>query len=272
MPGKGQGKGWHPDPETQARWDEERRAAEQRRFNETEHALGLLNRERPWLAYHDALTPAIRELYRQRGITDDFWLTYWELGYCSTFTVNYKDGDDWKAYESDSLTIPVFGENGGGVKSLRHRLLHPQRPQDRYRPGFKGLPPAPFICDRDRELKGKLLLVEGEFKAMVAYLTADDCDLHVIGLPGKCPELDMLAKFANCEPVYLLLDPDAYELSLQEQKASRCQTAAQRITQELGPGRVRWVRLPDKVDDMITGGVLGKKELRALMRGARRAW
>lgn len=271
VPGKGKGHDWQPDPATQARWLAEREQAEHKRLSEVEHALWLLRHERIWLQYHEALNEEARALYKKRGIVDDFFLDYWKLGYCQEFTVNYTEGAEWKSYSSDTLSIPVF-DTGGEVISLRHRLLHSQRPQDRYRPGFKGLPAAPFICDYERELKGPLLLVEGEFKAMVSYICIDDPDLHVAGLPGKSPGDDLLAKFANCEPVYLLLDPDAYEISIKERQNGQCQTAAQRISHALGMELVRWIRVPDKVDDMIVAGSLGKQNLRALVRGARKAW
>jgi hypothetical protein len=268
----GRNKDYKPDPATQAAWEQERRAIEERRLMEVQHALSLLQTERLWLDYHAALTDEARVLYRQRGITDPYWLGYWELGYCDSFQVNYKDGETWMQYQSDTLTIPIFEENGGRAVSLRHRLLHPQRSQDRYRPGMKGLPAAPFICDRDRKLAGKLLIVEGEFKSMVSYICLDDPSLHVIGLPGKSPDLDTLAKFANCEPIYLLLDPDAYVLTQAEIQKGARRTAAQRLTDALQPERVRWLNLPDKVDDLINAGVVDRDCLRGMMRTARKAW
>lgn len=271
VPGKGKGKEWRPDPETAARWEAERRQAEERRMSEAAAALDMLLHERCWETYHASLTPEVRATYRARGIPDD-WQDYWELGYCPAFTVNYRDGEAWLSYESDTLSIPVFSPEGGPICSLRHRLLHPQRPQDRYRPGFRGLPAVPFIADRDRKLSGPLLVVEGEIKAMVTFITLDTTDLQVIGLPGKAPDLDMLAKFANCDPVYLALDPDAFVLSQQERRSRHPLTPAQRITQALGLERVRWMRLPDKIDDLIVSGCLGRGEISALLRGARRAY
>lgn len=250
-----------PTPEQEAVWLEERLSAEQQRLAEIQTALEILQKEQAWVKYHEAAfdNGEVRQLYAQRGIKEDFWIMYWSLGFNPAKQVWYEG----QGYLCQSLTIPIFETLTRKALNIKHRLLNPPNPGDKYRPEIKGLPAALFVADLDKPLKGKTLLVEGEFKAMVSYLCADDPTMQVVGVPSKSPDLDMLDKLAECEPVFVCLDPDAYQV-----KGSEREPAISRLAAHLG-NRARIIRLPGKIDDLINAGAITKPLLKSLMNGAR---
>lgn len=257
-PGKDSGREWTPTPEQQRAWIAERELSEHDRAAATAHALELLQQERVWIKYHDQMTDAVRDIYFKRGIPE-FWQLYLKLGYNPT--KNYSSGGVY--YSSDALTIPVFEPGTWRVLNIKNRLLHPADPGDKYRPEIKGLPAAMYAADPDVKLEGRCLLVEGEFKAIVAYTTLDDTNTVVMGLPSKSPELQLLQQLAKCDPVVICLDPDALRCEPGQQ-----QTAVDRIARVLGK-RARVMRLTDKVDDLVNAGHLDKASLRRLVDTAR---
>ena len=187
-----------------------------------------------------------RHLWRQRGIIDEMQ-DYWRLGFCPSFTV----GDT----ETPTLTIPVFG-GGWELRTLRHRLLNPPKPGDKYRPDRAGLGNHVFMADPDAGWNSsRVLVVEGEIKAMVVYQTLDDPAIQVIGIPGKTAAQQVIAALGEGgRDVVICLDPDA-------------QAESQSIARQVG-GRV--LMLVDKVDDAILSGSLDKSALKWLLKTARR--
>jgi hypothetical protein len=265
-PGKLKGERWKPTPEEAAAWLSEREQYEKARLDEISRAIDFLRQETKWLKYHDNLTGELRQYYYKRGL-DDYWIDYWLLGYNPCKQVWLDDA----SYTTPTLTIPIFETVTRQAVNLRHRLLEPKAPDDKYRPEIKGLPAAMFVADLDKPLSGQVIIIEGEFKAMTTYLTMDDPNMQVVGIPSKTPDLDLLKKLDQCDPVYICLDPDAYFLTGQDLRNNRHTTAVARLAQGIGP-RARVMNLPGKVDDLIHQNVINKASLRSLMRSARKQY
>jgi hypothetical protein len=141
------------------------------------------------------------------------------------------------------------------------RLLDPVNPKDKYRPIKPDLPAVPFICDTDLPLDRaeKVLVIEGEIKAMVTFQLVDQPLLQVIGIPGKMSKT-ISAQIANdCTkhdlPSWWLFDPDGTEQAMSAAK--------------LAGGRV--ITVPEKIDDMILSYAMTKRDIEGLMFGARKA-
>lgn len=246
---------WHPGRsdqftrEQKLAWVKEREEIELRRKGEVEKALAFLRQEARWLEYNAALTEGAIAYYRARLISD-YWIYYWKLGYVKNKTVNTPMG----AWITPAFSIPIMAPETGDVVNIKYRLLNPPSPHDKYRPEY-GLPMTMFVADHSKKIQGKTLLVEGEFKAMTTYITLDDADINVIGLPSKSPGQYVIDQLKDCDPIYLCLDPDADDSI---------------IINKLGPGRVRTIKLADKIDDMIIKGYIGKTGVRALLNMARK--
>lgn len=245
------------DPDAHLRWLEEREKREREIKDTAVRALELLQNERAWITYHQQLTGEIRQRYYERGL-DDYWIEYWQLGYKPE--KYYWSGDNQLV--SPSLTIPVFEPVTWNIRNIRHRLLAPDNPGDKYRPERGGLPAELYFTDLDNEPKGKAFIVEGEFKAMTTYLTIDDPKLTVVGLPGKSPSNEIVSCLEDCEPIWMCLDPDAYH-------AVKGKPPIQRLAEMIGD-RARIVYLPDKIDDMIQRKEIDKDAILRLMKQARK--
>jgi len=245
-----------PNPEEAAKRAAERaeRAAREleKRIEEAQEALKELCQTQSWLRYHEQLTDDTRRLWESWGIPD-FFQGFWKLGYDPDHVV-WSGGVEW---HTPTMTIPVFENYSWACLNVRHRLMNPPMPGDKYRPERSGLPASFWISDPDESLQGRAMLVEGEKKAAVTYITADDPRLNVVGLPGKNPPAQLLEKFSDCEPIYICMDPDA-------------ERESEKIAFALGSERCRLVELPEKIDDMILRHQLDKAWMRTILRTARR--
>ena len=249
------GKGTPPDPVEMAR-----RAAEnaarveqelQRKIDEAQRAIGELRKAQSWLRYHEQLDEQAREMWEGRGIPEEFQ-NFWKLGYDPDHVVWSKQME----WHTPTLSIPIFEPVSWDVINVRHRLLKPPEPNDKYRPERSGLPASLYVAYPDAGLTGKTLLVEGEIKAMVTFIHGEDTT-QVVGIPGKTPSSKLLEQLHDCEPIYICLDPDAAFESVA-------------IAAELGKERCRVIELPEKIDDMILRYNLGKDWVRSIQRQAKR--
>jgi hypothetical protein len=224
----------------------------QTEIDRAQRALDELHRVQSWLTYHANLTDERRQLWRERGLSDE-WQNYWQLGYCDKFTVGTTDGP----HQTATLTIPIKDEREE-VVNVRHRLLTPPRPNDKYRPDRPGLTSAPFLAysqaGYDTE---RVFVVEGEIKSMVTFRTIfrrNEEPIQVIGIPGKSQFHAIVDRLQGHE-VYICLDPDADEQA--------------REFAGMVHGKV--LHLPVKIDDAILAGDLDKRGLEFRMRYARKA-
>jgi hypothetical protein len=257
--------------EEQEAMERERREYEEARAKQVSQTILLLEQERIWERYHKQINddPEAMAEFARRGITDSYWLDYWQLGYCPTKYIKASNSED--CFTSSTVTIPIFESKTCRVLNVRHRILHtpPEHKDEKYRPEIKGLPSALFLADYERPLTGPALLVEGEFKAMTTYLCANDANLHVIGLPSKSPDTELLKLLVNCEPIYICLDPDAYYVTDAQLARHQVVTAAERLAREFA-GRARFLHPVGKIDDLILAHHVTQTDLRHMMNTARK--
>jgi DNA primase len=242
------------DPEERVKRATERAEREekalQERIEEAKKVLEELRDAQAWLRYHEQLTDQSRQLWHSWGVPE-YWQGYWKLGYDPDHII-WTGTEEW---HTPTMTIPIFENSTWEVLNIKHRLLQPFREGDKYRPESRGLPQAAWVSDPDLDLSGRTLIVEGEKKAMVSYITADDSELRVMGIPGKNPSNELIEKLDECEPIYICLDPDANK-------------EAEKLANDLGRERTRIIHLPMKVDDAILAGAIDKNGIRRLMRMA----
>lgn len=253
---------WLPEkltPEREKVWEAEKAEIEAEQRTTAELKIALLQQSKVWERYHESLNGTYREYYYLRGLSD-FWIDYWLLGYNPEKTF-WADGEE---FVSPALTIPVFTPGQEQPVNIRNRILKPKNPMDKYRPEFGGLPASIYYTDRDTKPKGRVLLVEGEFKAMTVFITLGDLSYYVIGIPGKTPALELLSPLADCEIVYLLLDPDAHFPNGTERVSAVSRLAT------FFKERARIIQTPDKIDDMILAGHMDKSGLLHLIKNAKR--
>lgn len=235
----------------------------EQKIEQAQRALEELRKARTWLEYHtNTKSPSYswsRELWHERGI-DDFFIDFWQLGYCEDYTLWRKDCGEWLDWwHSPTLSIPIWS-HGWQVNNVKHRLLNAPDRGGKYIQEKRGVPASPFIANPDLAT-GPLLLLEGEIKSMVGFIAIDNPDWQAAGLPGVTPDAAIYDQFADYEPVYICLDPDAYTGS---------KPAIQSAVNAIGRDRCRVIWLPQKIDDAIIAGALNKAGLRRLITSARK--
>jgi hypothetical protein len=244
----------NPDPGEIARAAEirEQRARVAKEEKEREHnrALQDLQTARLWEAYHHNLNERTRELWRGRGVIDSYQ-DYWCLGYNPEFVINWEGG----RHCTPTLTIPIQS-TPGEVINIRHRLLNPPTPNDKYRPDRPGLQSAPFIAYTQLGFEtDPILVVEGEIKSMITFQTIyrDGVTTQVIGIPGKTQFRSLVDRLQGHD-CYICFDPDADEQALEAARAVK--------------GKI--ITLPMKIDDAILAGALDRRSLQLRMKSARK--
>lgn len=242
-------------PEETSRLAEERRIKaeeyEKQKRDEYHQALEELWKAKAWETYYRNLDsiPDTRALWSRRGVPSDFQ-DFWQLGYCPNFTY-YTDAGQ---HISPSLTIPIFTGKENPF-NIRHRILNPFNPNDKYRPDRPGLKSLPFVADAFTDEHECYLVVEGEIKAMVTYIHLDSMKWQVFGIPGK-EQYRELCKELQGKRVWFLFDPDAED---------QARAAASMIPNS------RIISLQMKIDDAILGGYLNKNEFRYILKMAEKA-
>jgi hypothetical protein len=252
------------DPREAQRLADKRAAEQERRLKEqietAQEALDDLRKARKWVSYHDNLNEISRDLWRLRGITDDYWIDFWKLGFNDEYKMFQKKDSEWVCvHKSPSLTIPVWGHDWN-INNIKHRLIEPGA-YAKYMQEKKGVKAQSFVAEPSLS-SGPAIVVEGEIKAMVSFTTYDDPNMQVFGLPSATPDDYALRELANYDPLYLIMDPDTYE-----KKGGV--VAITRLAKKLGIERVRHLRLTEKVDDMIVEYGLDKPWLRSCIAQAR---
>ena len=237
--------------EQAARRAEEAARDLERKIKEAQKTLEELRQAQAWLRYHDQLTEQAIKIWESWGIPEGM-LDFWKFGY-EPDRVVWTGTTEW---HTPTMTIPVFEPNTWNVLNIKHRLLNPFRPGDKYRPERAGLPQSIWIADPDLGLSGRTFIVEGEKKAAVTWLALNDASFQVAGMPGKNTNDKLIEQFIDCEPIYICLDPDANQ-------------SAQDLADKLGRERARVLRLPMKIDDAILVEAIDKSGLIRLMKMAR---
>jgi hypothetical protein len=225
------------DPERIKELDEIRQREMAKEEARLKAKIADLQQKAYWRGYHDAMEDKHRAIWRKDGIPNEFQ-DYWQLGYHAEYT-----GAD---FTSPALTIPYFGPNWQ-AQTIQYRLLQPPAPSEKYR--FQaGLKASIWMADPDTPLTGPVLLCEGMKKAAVAYIqTAAQklASFTVVAIPSKMPGKDLLDLFAKADPLYILLDPDAF-------LADRGKLPAINRLVKMTTAPKRIVKLPVKADDFFT--------------------
>jgi len=219
--------------------------------NKALQVLEELRQTETWRKYHETVeqNENYQQLWESEGIPIE-WQNYWWLGYCNQFTVMTDIGK----WTTPTMTIPIFTGTNWELQNIKHRLINPYKQNDKYRPERPGLQASPFFCSPDDMFDAeKIIIVEGEKKAMVTYLTLEDNDYQVIGLPGKNQWRNIVDKFHG-QSAYVWLDPDAYADALEFSKL-------------IG---ARLININMKVDDAINDGILTKRGIRNLLSTSRK--
>jgi hypothetical protein len=254
------------------RFEAERLAAE---YEEMIEARRRLTASRCWERYYANLKqyPEGRRMWNDRGI-DDRWIDYWKLGYDPEHTFYPKEKP---AFTSPTLTIPYWKTCFDGttftyqVIGLRHRLLMADPPGGKYRPELAHLGNNLFVTDLSFQgLGDTVLLVEGEIKAMVTWSafwignTLLMPGLDVVGTAGEGVKGALRDELRTRKMVYICLDPDCYIPPSPCPKTWRPEP--ERLADDLGRERCKIIRLPGKVDDLLTAGVMDGADLMGILQ------
>lgn len=205
-----------------------------------------LQTEQKHLQYHNGMTDYFIDQWLKRGI-DESWQGFYSVGACDDFVIN----DGW---HTPTLTIPIF-DVSYEVLNIKHRLLNPQNPKDKYRPERSGLGAfPPLLTFPDKGFDGKVTwVIEGEIKAMVTATICPDSDWQFIGVPGRTQYKGLIDKL-NGKNVIVVPDPGA-----EKDAAEFCRAVSG-----------RWLSLPDKIDDMINAQGYDGSWLQSIERQARK--
>jgi len=211
-----------------------------------EAALRELQAAERHLYYHEHAGQWAKDMWAARGLPEEYQ-GYWYLGGCDDFVIG-------EGYHTPTLTIPIFDE-GRNVLNIKHRLVNPQKPTDKYRPERGGLGPFPplLACPEMGYDGGTIIVVEGEIKAMVTWAYAGISDWQVIGVPGRT-QFKSVADKLKGKNVLVIPDPGAEKEAID-------------LARAVGG---KFLKLPDKVDDFILSAGLGKDEIYRLTKQARR--
>lgn len=205
-----------------------------------------LQLEQKHLYYHDHMSDFFIEQWLKRGL-DESWQGFFCLGGCDDFIIN----DGW---HTPTLTIPIKDEKYE-ILNIKHRLLNPQTPKDKYRPEKPGLGQFPyFLSYPEMGYGGSVVWVlEGEIKSMVAASINPNSEWQYIGVPGLSQYKGLADKLFG-KNVVVVADPGA-EIEV----ASFCKAV-----------NGRFIELPDKVDDLIVAHGYDGDWLKAMEKQARR--
>lgn len=156
-------------------------------------------------------------------------------------------------YHTPTLTIPIKNE-GGEIVNIKHRLLNPRDPKDKYRPEKPGLGLHPYLAFPEMGYCGeKIWVIEGEIKSMVTASINPESTWQYIGVPGVM-QYKMIAEKLKGKDVIVVADPGA------EDKAGEfCKSVGGKM-----------VQFADKVDDLIVERKYDGDWLRSIEKQARR--
>jgi hypothetical protein len=231
--------GKEPTREQIEEWRRNQIEVEKARIEYAQRALELLQNDKVWERFYLGNNEWSKGVFREWGISDS-WIDYLRLGLMPDYLV--KHGEE--AYHSPAATIPVWNV-GGVVQNIKIRVLNPKTSADRYRNFYAMGSSFLFVPLYDLPLCGAGVVVEGEKKAIVLEQTLNNPSLRVVGLGSKSASPTIFAELKNLDPVYVWLDPDAF------QSEGGKESAVDRTVRLLGKERVRIVNCPIKVDDGI---------------------
>jgi len=238
------------DPVEMKRLADERHEREKIKLAEqqarTEAARKELQVAERHLYYHNGMKQWAREMWTGRGI-DEGMQDFWKLGACEDFVIN--DG-----YHTPTLTIPIIGEDMQ-LLNIKHRLVNPQKPKDKYRPETSGLGAfPPFLAVPEMGYNdGLIIITEGEIKAMVTWEHIDNSDIQVIGVPGRS-QFKAIAEKIGGKNVVVIPDPGAEKEAYDFAKLVKG----------------RYLPMNEKIDDYILQTKISANDLYAMFKQSRK--
>lgn len=239
------------DPQEMKRLADERLARAAKELEDKQKRLEAARREMQvaemHLHYHDTMGDWARLMWVNRGL-DEGLQEFWTLGACEDFLIN---GD----YHTPTLTIPILNEQRQ-LLNIKHRLVKPQKPNDKYRPERPGLGTfPPFLSIPEMGYDGGMIVVtEGEIKAMVTWARLDESDVQVIGVPGRT-QFKALESDLKGKNVVVIPDPGAEKDALDFAKSIHA----------------KYLPVKDKIDDYILETGISANELYSQLKYARKA-
>ena len=238
------------DPQEMKRLADERHARavieledKQRRMEAARKELQVAEKH---LYYHQNMGAWAVNMWNARGL-DEGLQAFFTLGGCDDFIVS--------EHHTPTLTIPIFSEENE-LLNIKHRLVNPKNPKDKYRPETHGLGAfPPLLTSPAMGYDGELIVVvEGEIKAMVTWAKLPAFDFQVIGVGGKNAFKPLAEKLFG-KRVIVIPDPggekEAVELA------------------RMVAGRVLY--LPAKVDDYLIETNATSDNFYQALRQARKA-
>ena len=217
-------------------------ADKQRRVEAARRELQVASKH---LLYHSGMKQWARDMWTGRGL-DEGMQDFFTLGACEDFTINTD-------YHTPTLTIPILSETRE-LLNIKHRLVNPQKPKDKYRPEMHGLgtfPPLLAIPEMGYD-GGLVIVVEGEIKAMVTWCRLSEPDIQVIGVGGK----GLFCRLAeNLQGKNIVIIPDPLDVKEAMELAKKI--------------KARVLNVPQKIDDYILANDLKGDNFYSLIRQAR---
>jgi hypothetical protein len=183
------------------------------------------------LHYHETMRDWARLEWVRRGL-DESYQGLWMLGSCDDKVLKFK-GEE---YHTPTLTIPLVDEKYN-LLNIKHRLINPPKPNDKYRPEREGLGTfPPFIAFPDVGYNAEVIWVmEGEIKAMVTATISPDSSWQFIGVPGQDAYEKLPDDLFSGKKVIVVPDPKA-------------ELKAWKFAKKIG---ARFLMTPEKIDDLI---------------------
>lgn len=208
-----------------------------------------LNKAELHLHYHNNMKQWGVDAWMGRGL-DESWQGLWSLGACDDRTIMYKGAE----YHTPTLTIPIMAQDFS-VLNIKHRLVNPPKENDKYRPEREGLGAfPPFLSFPELGYDGGVIwVIEGEIKAMVTATISPDSTWQFIGIPGKSQFGKIVGQLAG-KNVIVVPDPGA-------------ETEAAQFCKAVGG---RYIKLPEKIDDLINANRYDADWLKAIEKQTRR--
>lgn len=197
------------------------------------------------LFYHQNMGQWAIDEWARRGL-DEGLQSFFTLGACADFTIG--------EHHTPTLTIPIFSEHNE-LLNIKHRLLNPKSPKDKYRPETHGLGAfPPLLAIPAMGYDGDLIVVvEGEIKAMVTWAFLPAFDFQVIGVAGKNAFKPLVDKLFG-KKVVVIPDPQGEREAVELAKAVS--------------GRVLF--MPDKIDDYLLQTKVSVDNFYATIKQARK--
>lgn len=193
-----------------------------------------------WHELHSRMGAEQYAWWESQGIAPEY-AEFWQLGYTATRTFAHEGA----AFTGAAYVIPIFDAGQSSSDSntwkainCQYRIVDPPEGVGKYRQE-PSLPAAAFVARPDWDIcgSGRVLVVEGGKKAMVAYERVEHGTMQCIGLPGARSWAGVPERVACAERVYVALDPD-----------DTGRLAARDLAQRIGKA-ARIVTLPQKIDD-----------------------